>query len=52
MAEGVTWKVLATMYPEFVQWAVQKHGPLPEGLVEEELYASLSAEYMRLSLST
>lgn len=34
----MTWKDLAKSYPEFVQWIVQKFGPLPEGEISADDY--------------
>lgn len=42
---GVTWRQVVAAYPDFGQWAVAKHGPLPEGPVEQVLYESLKSEY-------
>lgn len=33
-----TWTDVAKMYPQFVQWAVQKYGPLPDGPVKQADY--------------
>jgi hypothetical protein len=41
----MTWRDLALRYPEFVQWAVQKHGPLPDGPIRQEDYERLKAEF-------
>lgn len=41
----MTWRDLALVYPGFVQWLVQKHGPLPDGPVLEEDYNRFKAEY-------
>lgn len=41
----LTWKYVAVRYPEFVQWAVAAHGPLPDGEVRQEDYERLAAEY-------
>lgn len=41
----MTWKDVARHYPEFVQWAVQTHGPLPEGEVTREDYERLAGAY-------
>jgi len=42
---GVTWRDVAVIAPEFVEWVVAAHGPLPEGPVEEDHYNRLVAEY-------
>ena len=34
----MTWEDVAVQYPEFVQWVVQKFGPLPDGEVKKEDY--------------
>lgn len=41
-----TWRDLAVLQPVFVQWVVQKHGPLPDGEVDPELVLAHLAEYM------
>lgn len=41
----MTWNDIAAAHPEFVQWIVQKYGPLADGPVEEELYTQMKAEY-------
>lgn len=41
----MTWNDVAKMLPEFVQWAVATHGPLPEGQVRQEDYDRLAREY-------
>lgn len=41
----MTWKELAAKLPEFVQWVVQRHGPLPEGPIREADYNRFKAEY-------
>lgn len=42
----LAWRDIAALYPEFVQWAAQKHGPLEETL-DEETYNQLKEEYER-----
>ena len=39
------WRDLAVSYPEFVQWIVQKYGPLPDGEVKEEDYNKYKEAY-------
>jgi hypothetical protein len=41
----MTWKELAVRYPEFVQWCVQKYGPLPEGPIDHRDYAMFMLAY-------
>jgi hypothetical protein len=41
----VTWNDVALCYPEFVQWAVARHGPLPDGEIRQEDYERLAAAY-------
>lgn len=41
----ITWKELAAEFPEFVQWVVQKYGPLPEGPVSEEEIIRYTEEF-------
>lgn len=43
-----TWRDLATVHPEFVQWVVQTYGPLPEGEVKEEDYERYRQEFLTL----
>lgn len=43
-SQPITWKMVAKYYPEFVQWAVQTQGPLPEVCTMEE-YDRLSTLY-------
>jgi hypothetical protein len=45
----MTWNDVATQYPEFVQWAAQRHGPLPDGEVRQEDFERLAAEYYQES---
>ena len=41
----MTWKELAMTLPEFVQWIVQVHGPLPEGTIKQQDYDKFSELY-------
>jgi hypothetical protein len=41
----MTWKDIAVRYPEFVQWVIQKFGPLPDGPVKQEDYERFFAAY-------
>lgn len=41
----MTWHDLAVRYPLFVQWAVARHGPLPDGEIQQSDYERLAAEY-------
>ncbi len=41
----VTWKAIAELYPEFVQWVVQRHGPLHANTVLEAEYNARKMEY-------
>ena len=34
---------------EFVQWAVQREGGLPDGPIQQEDYERLAAEYRRIT---
>lgn len=45
---SVTWQDVARQLPVFVAWAVQAHGPLPDGEVQREDYERLAAEYAQL----
>lgn len=42
---AATWAEFARIYPEFVQWIVQRFGPLPEGNVREADYDRYKAAY-------
>lgn len=41
----ITWNDIAELYPEFVSWAVQTEGPLPDGEVQRADYERLKAGY-------
>jgi len=43
----MTWADVAIRHPVFVQWAVQRYGPLPDGEVAQEDYERLAASYER-----
>lgn len=45
METELTWKVMTTLLPEFVQWIVQKYGPLPEGPIKQTDYERFKKEY-------
>jgi hypothetical protein len=45
MSVTPTWKELARTYPEFVQWVVQRYGPLPDGPINEADYTRYATEY-------
>ena len=48
MSDGtMTWRDIAGRYPEFVQWVVQRFGPLPEGEVRREDYERFARAYER-----
>lgn len=40
----VQWRTVAMIYPEFVQWVAQTHGPLPEDCTNAD-YTHFRAEY-------
>lgn len=42
---AITWTDVATLYPVFVQWAVTRHGPLPDGEVKMDDYDRLKTEF-------
>jgi hypothetical protein len=42
----LSWRLIAIAQPEFVQWAVQTHGPLPEMCTKPE-YDRLVSEYKK-----
>ncbi len=42
---ALTWQQIAVEHPAFIQWAVQRHGGLPDGPVQAEDYNRLKAEY-------
>lgn len=46
------WHDVATWYPEFVQWCVAKHGPLPDGPVKQKDYDRLKDEYLEATSAT
>lgn len=46
MSAGPTWRDVALYFPPFVQWAVAKHGFLPDGEIQQADYKRLAAEYM------
>jgi len=55
MAERITWKRMATIYPQyyrFVQWVVQQYGSCPDGEVTEEDYNRLRAAYEERNVET
>ena len=39
------WRTVAVLMPEFVQWIVQRFGPLPDGEVRREDFERFAAEY-------
>lgn len=41
----LTWKHIAAYDPEFVQWVVQRYGPLPDGPVNEADYERYLAAF-------
>lgn len=41
----IDWKTLALLYPRFVEWIVQNHGGVPEGLVKQSDYERYSSEF-------
>lgn len=41
----MTWRDIAALYPDFVQWVVQVHGPRHDGPVTEEEYTLLKMAY-------
>lgn len=41
----LSWKDLASAYPEFVTWIVQRYGGVPEGKVKESDYNKYVAAY-------
>lgn len=45
MTRVVTWNDVAATLPDFVEWVVTTHGPLPEGPVDEDHYNRLITEY-------
>ena len=40
-----TWNDIARIYPQFVQWVVQKHGPLPDGPAKQADYEKYATAY-------
>lgn len=45
---GVTWRDLAQSFPDFVEWAVQTFGPLPDGDITRTDYERLTLAYASL----
>jgi hypothetical protein len=43
----MTWKLLAGLYPEFVQWVVQRYCPQPDGPISRADYDLYAYEYER-----
>ncbi|MGB9113508.1 MAG: hypothetical protein WCF24_12380 [Acidimicrobiales bacterium] len=41
----MTWKDIAQIYPEFVEWIEQRCGPLPDGNVKRADYEELVVRY-------
>lgn len=41
-----TWKEFAWIYPQFVQWIVQKYGGVPDGQVKREDYERFRREFL------
>ena len=39
---SITWRQVAVLFPEFVQWVAQTHGHLPEECTEDDytMYAN------------
>lgn len=37
---------MAVVYPEFVQWVVQKFGPVPEGPIDRNMWDKYREEYL------
>lgn len=44
---AITWRELASIFPQFVQWAAQR-GPLPDGEIREADYSRLAGEFAAL----
>ena len=42
---AMSWHDVARVRPQFVQWIVQRFGPLPDGEVEREDYARFVNAY-------
>lgn len=42
----IPWRALAQLLPEFVQWYVQKYGPITEDDLDEDRYMVLRAEFV------
>lgn len=41
----MTWKDIAQIYPEFVEWVVERRGPLPDGKVKRVDYEEFVVQY-------
>ena len=46
MSEPITWRRVAQLYPEFVEWVVQTHGPRHSEEVGEEEYMTMREAYL------
>ena len=46
---AISWQRMVVLVPEFVQWYVQKYGPIPDDMpdITEGQYTALKAEYER-----
>jgi hypothetical protein len=44
--QPITWRYVAQLYPDFVQWVVQTHGPRHTEEVGEEEYTEMRNAYL------
>ena len=42
----ITWSDMTKWYPQFMQWVVQKFGPLPDGAVKTVDYEKFRSAYL------
>lgn len=42
-----TWRDIAGVYPQFMEWVVKKYGPMPEGPADAESIREYMGEYDR-----
>jgi hypothetical protein len=44
---AISWRQMAAMVPQFVQWYIATHGPIPDDMpdITEGQYNALRAEY-------
>jgi len=45
---SMKWRHVAILFPEFVQWVIRVHGPLPEEFTEDD-YTKYASEWLTRS---